>query len=584
MNQRQSPFLEKVKDLVKKPALLALLYFGAMTCVMTYPLIFHLNGLIGGAGGDGTYYVWLVRWYQKALFELHISPFYTPFLNYPQGWYLITIDITPAMVMLALPASLLFGPVVGYNVSMLLGFVLAGWGMSLWIRHLTHNSLAGLVGGTIYAFLPYHVAHLAVGHLNVAGIQWFPFYFWGLHSLLEQGRFSWKPVLLAAGSAALIALTSPYYLYMTVLLSAVFVVAYLIFRRRQRWKDRVFWKSLLAFGLCAGVLVGLCLLPYFDPRASGGLTSFPVEAASRFSASPTDFALPSVWHFLWGNWTNRTFQPPSPNEAMLYIGVVSLGLAVLAWVWRRKIGQVSLIYLATAVAVVAFILALGIDPHWLGQKVTSFPTILQPIIHRTDFPEIHLPAYYLFRFLPFFSKMRVMMRFGIFTLLFTSLLAGLGAQALLDRFQPKLKKWVTLVLLTLVFIDFYPGPFKDIEPIPASPTYTWLASQPDQGAVAIFPFSEDSSQRAVYDTLIYHKPFIGGHFNASHPEQYGRITPIMETFPSEESVAQLRQLGVAYVIVDSNEYANFGQVDQTIQALGLRPLNVVGKDHIYLIP
>jgi hypothetical protein len=473
---------------------------------------------------------------------------------------------------------------VGYNVSMLLSFVLAGWGMYMWVRRLTKNHLAGLVAGTVYAFIPYHVAHMAVGHLNVAGIQWFPFYFWGLHDLLRQDRFSWKPVALASVSAALIALTSPYYLYMTFLLSLVFVAGFVLFNGLRRLKDRIFWSSLLAFGLSAGALVGLCLLPYFDPHASGSLTSFSVETASRFSASPTDFFLPSVWHFLWGGWVNRTFQPPSPNEATLYIGAISLGLAVMGWAGRRRIGQPALVQVAAIVAAFAFILALGIDPHWLGEKVASFPRFLQPIFHRTDFPQVYLPAYYLFRFLPFFSKMRVMMRFGIFTLLFTSLLAGLGAHALLERTAPTARKWVTLALLALVFIDFYPGPFKDIQPIEVSPTYTWLASQPNQGAVAIFPFSEDTGQKAVYNTLIYDKPFIGGHFNASYPEQYTRIAPVMETFPSPESVDQLRQLGVAYVIVDSSEYADFASVDRAIRSLGLQPLKTIGTDQIYLLP
>ncbi|MDO9349300.1 MAG: hypothetical protein Q7T47_08435, partial [Anaerolineales bacterium] len=107
---------------------MAFVYFACLTGVMTYPLVFRMGEIIGNAGGDGTYFVWLVRWYQKALFELKISPFFNPYLNYPQGWYLASTDITPAMVALALPGSLLFGPTWGYNFAMLLSFVLSGWG------------------------------------------------------------------------------------------------------------------------------------------------------------------------------------------------------------------------------------------------------------------------------------------------------------------------------------------------------------------------------------------------------------------------------------------------------------------------
>jgi len=574
-------FLRWILKLVKKPSFLAFTYFTILTCVMTYPVIFRMNELIGGGGGDGTYYVWLIRWYQKALFELHISPFYTPYLNYPQGWYLVTIDTTPAMVALGLPVNLLFGPVVGYNFAMLFSFLLAGWGMYLWVRHLTENNLAGLVAGTIFAFIPYHMAHYIVGHLNVAGIQWFPLYFWGLYDLLKQDKFFWKPVLMASISAVLISLTSPYYLYMTVLMSGVFILGFIVFKGYRQLKKWIFWKSLLAFGLLTSLLVGLSLLPYFDPNARNGLTSFSVDMASRYSASPTDFVLPSVWHFLWGTWIDNTFQPGFSNEATLYIGVLSFILMVLSWVKWRKLQRPQIIGISLTVALAGFILALGIDLHWLGHKVVVLPPFLQLVFHRTDLPQINLPAYYLFRYLPFFSKMRVMMRFGVFTLIFASLMAGLGTHLFLGSFSTKSRKWVALILLVLVFIDFYPGPFNDMAPIGGSPTYTWLATQPDTGAVAIFPFSEESGQRAVYNTLLYNKPFLGGHFNASHPEQYVRITPVMEGFPSADSVNLLRQLGVAYVIVDSTQYAGFVEVDQTIQSLGLNLLHVSSTDFIY---
>ena len=142
-------FSGKYLQFFKRPSFLAFVYFTLLTFVMTYPLIFKMNQIYGDPGGDGTYFVWLVRWYQKALFELHIPPFFNPYFNYPQGWNLASTDITPAMVAFALPVSLLFGPVSGYNFSMLLSFILSGWGMYLWIRHLTQNSMAGLVAGDL---------------------------------------------------------------------------------------------------------------------------------------------------------------------------------------------------------------------------------------------------------------------------------------------------------------------------------------------------------------------------------------------------------------------------------------------------
>jgi hypothetical protein len=102
--------------------------------------------------------------------------------------------------------------------------------------------------------------------------------------------------------------------------------------------------------------------------------------------------------------------------------------------------------------------------------------------------------------------------------------------------------------------------------------------------VAQFPFTQESDQGQVYDTLVYQKPFLGGYFNANSPEQYERIQSVMATFPSQDSVAQLRQLGVTYVVVDSSSYGNFSEVDGKIRSLGLHMLHVSEAEYVYGLP
>ena len=575
-------FSKKILRFAQQPAFLALVYFTGMSIIMTYPLVMKMRTeAVGAGGGDGTYFIWLVAWYQKALFQLKISPFFAPGLNYPQGWNLATTDITPAMVALALPGSLLISPTFGYNFAMLLSFILSGWGMYLWVKHLTGEPWAGLVAGTVFAYLPFRMVHFLVGHLSLAGTQWFPFYFWGLFDLLKQEKFSWKPVLMAGIAAGLIGMTSPYYVYMTALISGVFVLCFLIFKGYQRLKVAAFWKSLLAFGLLAVLLVGLAMLPYLNLNSQNGLANRSVDYLNRYSASPTDYVIPSIKQFLWGKWIDNTFSPEIFQESTLYIGAVAFVLALVAWIKRRQLRHPELADIAILVAAAGFVLSLGIQLHWLGKIVSSLPRFLQPIFHRTSMPTVYLPAYYLFRYVPFFSKMRVMMRFGLFTLIFSSLLAGLGAYLLTKPASPRVKRWVGIALLVLVFIDFYPGVLKGFSVTQARPVDTWLAAQPETGAVAQFPFSEESDQGQVYDTLVHQKPFLGGYFNANQPEQYSRIQPAMDTFPSQDSVDLLRQLGVSYVLVDASVYGNFSDVDREIQSLGLKLLTVSENEYVY---
>ncbi len=346
-------------------------------------------------------------------------------------------------------------------------------------------------------------------------------------------------------------------------------------------KSKEFWKSLLAFGVLAVVLVGLSMLPYLNLNSQNGLASRSADYLNRYSASPTDYVIPSIKQFLWGGWVDNTFSPEIFQEATLYIGVVAFVLVVIAWIKRRQFRRPELLGITTLTAAAAFVLSLGIQLHWLGKLVVSLPRFLQPILRRTTMPLIYLPAYYLFRYLPFFAKMRVMMRFGLFTLIFTSMLAGLGAYLLTKSASSDVKRWVGIGLLVLVFIDFYPGVLTDFRPVQARPVDTWLAAQPDTGALAQFPFDEESGQAQVYDTLVNQKPFLGGYFNANSPEQYTRILPAMNTFPSQASVDLLKQLGVTYVVVDSSRYENFSDVDRTIQSLGLQPLHVSEEQVVY---
>lgn len=583
MRSRKTSFIQ----FIQKPELLSFLYFCVLTLVMTYPLVLHMGtSIVGSMGGDNIYFVWLMRWFERSIFELHISPFFSPFLNYPQGWYLTSTDTTPIMVFLGLPASMLFNWVWGYNFSMMASFMLAGWFMYLWVRHLTGDNLAGLVAGTIYAFLPYHMAHFVIGHMNLSGIQWFPLFFWGLFDLLRQKEFSWRPVLLAAIAAGLIGLTSMYYIYMTVIIAAVFVGGYLVFGGFKRLKEKAFWKSSIAFGVLAAILVAATLIPYLQMSAQNGLTSRSAEYVSNYSASLTDFFVPSRFNFLWGDYIRTHFSQEYWQESNLYIGLVAFVLMVVGWFTKRRITQVgNLLWVAGLTALGAYILALGIDVHWLGQQVTTLPDWLNTLLHRNGSEPIYLPAYFLFQHLPFFAKMRVMMRFGLFALVMTSMMAGLGAHALLKNVKRNIKNWAYAGLLVLAFLEFFPGGLGSwMNEVVGRPVDYWLAEQPDTGAVAQFPFSVEGDQTQVFYTGIYEKPFLGGFFNANSPQQYNDIAPIMATFPSSESISLLADLGVTYVIVDSSQYEDFELVDHETQENGLVLIHISENEYVYSWP
>lgn len=562
-----------------------LLFYALLSVLMTWPLLLHMRDAVVGEIGDNIYFIFLIRWYQKAFFELGVSPFFNPWLNYPQGWNLASTDTSLATTLFGLPVSLLAGPTFGYNFAMLVTFVLSGWAMFFWVRRLTGSAQAGLVAGVIFAFLPYRMAHFLIGHVNLSGTQWFPLFFMGLYDLLRAPRVAWKPVILTGVMLGLIAFTTMHYLYMGSLMAVVFVAGYLWFADRQRLKSWAYWRGLLgklaALGLVALPLVMAGLLPFLQLNSQGGLATRTASYASMYSASPTDFILPSTDHFLWGRWVGEHFDRSLWIEGTFYLGAVSVVLAGVGWWKTRQKEHSVLVKISLLLIGVAFVLALGTDLHWNNQRVElPLPEFLQARFDRAAVP-LPLPAYLLFHYLPFYSKMRAIMRFGFFVPLFTTLLAGLGAAWLVEKASPARAGWVTVGLAALVLFDFYPGPYQQFARVDARPVDYWLAQQPSAAALAQFPFSQVEDQDQVYNTLVHGKPFIGGFFSANQPEQYLRIRPVLEKFPAQEGVDLLRQLGVGWVLFDTSRYPDFPEIRRQAEALGLRYRDTIGGQAVF---
>lgn len=558
-------------------------FFAVLTVVFTYPLVFHLRDSVLGGTGDNLYFAWLTGWYQHAVFEGGGHPFFSPWMNFPQGWNLSTTDTALAAVLPGAFFSQFFGPIAGYNLAMLLTFVFSGWAMYCWLRRLTHSEGAALLAGTIFAFLPFHMAKLLIGHLSLATTQWFPLFFMGLVGILRnEAKGWWQPGILAGLSLGLIGFTTMYYLYMSLIVSSVFMLTYLVFGGYRVLKTRSFWRQVGIFALVSIPLLYLSIRYFFNLAESGTIVSRSWEYVSLYSASPTDFFLPSTDHFLFGQWVGSRFNRDLWPEATLYVGIVALILTVYALIKRKSLSQSSLVWAGIFAALTAFILALGTDLHWNAQSViVRIPAWLQPFLGRSE-SRIFLPTYWLFLNLPFFDRMRAIARFGFFTDLFTTMLAGLGAAAVLKNLSGRWRTLAVMGLIAVVLFEFYPGPYTDqLTKIEPRPLDNWLAAEPGDGAVAMFPFDEVQDQINVYANLITRKPFIGGLFNAYQPVQYTEIEPIMDQFPAAEAVDSLRQLKITYIVVDKNRYPNLTDLDSQLTSQGLTRLADLPDYRVY---
>ncbi len=546
------PTLSQSKRTAWRTFLLASLGFAVLSITYTWPLVLHMGDAVVGMHGDNMHFAWMVGWFEEALLERGQLPYQVPILNYPEGWNLARSEIPTTLILMGLPASVLGEPVLGYNVAVLLSFLLSGLAAFVWIHRLTRNPWAAFFGGAAFALLPYRIAHFRVGHLNILATMWLPLLYMGLFEVLRRPSASYGWSALAALSLGLLSHSSQYLTYVTLLVTAALLASYVLLFDRPLLRQRRWWQHL---AVLAGLGVPLVLSgawPYLQLTAQGSLPQRSAFAVMSGSASLTDFFLPATDHFLWGAWVTENFSRDHWVEGTLYLGAVTGLLAAWVGLRRKEFSEhrktISLLLLLGLFAVA---ISLGTHVHWNESQVRiALPDPLPSRLGQDDV-SIRLPAFYLYDVLPYFDRLRTFKRTAVLLLLAICVLAALG----LDRLQRRWNtRWVPFIALALMLFDFYPGPFEQFAPVEPRPVDHWLAEQAGDGAVAEFPFRLQTEQLHVYYTLEHGKPYLGGFFNAFPPPQYRRIRPVMAEFPSERSVELLGELGVEYVLVSGETY------------------------------
>lgn len=269
--------------------------------------------------------------------------------------------------------------------------------------------------------------------------------------------------------------------------------------------------------------LGLAVWPYLELARGGHASRRTLEQVREWSASPTDFLLPPAHHFLWGEWVRASFDRTLWVENTLYLGLVALGLALFAR------GRAARPLAGSAIA--ALVLALGVELHWLGEG-TGVP----------------LPGRLLFEYLPFYSGMRVWMRYGAFVTLFVAVLAGIGAARLLAGAGERWRRATAALLVAAALFEVWPR-YDDLSVVQPRAVDRWLAVQPGSGVVAELPVGRMRSPEHTFYSATHGRPTLG-FFSPFPTHQWLRVQPVLIGFPGPESLLLLRELGVRYVVVD----------------------------------
>ncbi|MDD2890887.1 MAG: hypothetical protein PHE49_09675 [bacterium] len=209
------------------------------------------------------------------------------------------------------------------------------------------------------------------------------------------------------------------------------------------------------------------------------------------------------------------------------------------------------------------------------------------------------PYAFLYKFFPGFQGIRAPARFGIFTLLALSVLAGYGADKLQKlKFFPYTKiKYVYYVICFGVLLESLCVPFT-LHRIPVGreipEVYKWLGEQKGDFPIVELPMSIGSQ---LYDTeymyySTYHWKKLANGYSGYFPFQYAGLRARMNKFPLDNLIKVLRQRKIKYIIIHKTEFVDayrgkkimsWGLIDKEIQSCNekLQFVKDFGPDIVY---
>jgi hypothetical protein len=117
---------------------------------------------VGIDPGDGSDSVWWFEWFVHALAH-GISPLHTNVIWTPTGIDLSGTTASLLLAFVAAPFTLLWGPIVSFNLVMIAAPTISAWAANRLCRHISGAVWPSLLAGAMYGFSTYETAQL-VGH------------------------------------------------------------------------------------------------------------------------------------------------------------------------------------------------------------------------------------------------------------------------------------------------------------------------------------------------------------------------------------------------------------------------------------
>src|SRR3954447_8216139 len=152
------PVDEYHRRLMMKRHILAAILFAILSIFMTWPLLPNIGRAVAYPG-DPYINTWVLDWDWHATFHQPARLFQGN-IFYPARYSLAFSENLYGIAVVLFPLRAAgVTPLAAYNVAMLLGYTLCGFGAYLLAFEITGSAWGAIAAGIFYAFLPYRFTH-----------------------------------------------------------------------------------------------------------------------------------------------------------------------------------------------------------------------------------------------------------------------------------------------------------------------------------------------------------------------------------------------------------------------------------------
>jgi hypothetical protein len=469
----------------------------AVVALLSWPLVTNLAGLGVTDRPDGRLNAWILAWDVHALLHEPSRLFQAPaFHPLPDVLAFSENLLLPAV--LSAPGQWLSGPVLGYNLALLVSLIVSGVGVQLLVRRVSGARLAAFVAGAFFAAGAHRWIRLA--HLHAQVTLFLPFVLLALDRYLE--RRSWRRGLAVGACLALQALSSVYVGAIAATALACGLAVALVARALAP-------RDLLRLG--AGLALAVVVLvpvarPYLRMRAFQGVEWGLLDVA-RYATTLESYAASGTR--LYGRITQRHLDPERVQDTLFPgLTLLTLGIAGLAAAPRR--------YQAVGVLAGAAAVVLSLGPE----------TALYRFLHE------HVILV---------RSVRALSRFSLLPVLVLCVASG---------FALARGRWPAVAAaLALFCLESSNVPIRYGEAAPPSPAALWLAGR--EGAVADLPLGERDTE-VMLQGLAHLRPLVNGD-SGFMPRPYSRLMELLPLPLGEDALRYLRAVGVRHVVTREDQ-------------------------------